>query len=230
MNKNLKKLIAAAISITSAISVTTGVSVSADWTNTTSSTGSSGTNISYTGEAITPDIVLYDDDIQLVKGTDYDLAYENNINVGTATIIVTFKGNYTGERRINFNIIAKALGQDDVVISPIENQIFTGEPITPKPTVTFGDKTLVEGADYDLEYENNTDAGTAVVNVIFKGNYSGSASASFVIECLCFAIRSGNLPKLPSSWLRCIQSMYGEKFAFDEKICYNVHNKETLRG
>lgn len=178
MNKNLKKLIAMAISIISVISVMTGASVSAD----TAASAGSGSNISYTGEAITPDIVLYDDDIQLVKGTDYDLAYENNINVGTATIIVIFKGNYTGERRINFNIIAKALGQDDVDISIIETQTYTGEPITPKPTVAFGDKTLAEGTDYDFEYENNTDAGTATVNVVFKGNYSGSSSTTFTIE------------------------------------------------
>lgn len=171
MNKNLKKLIAMAISITTAISAMAGISASAE-----------GTSISYTGKAITPDIVLYDDDIQLVKGTDYDLTYENNINVGTATIIVTFKDNYSGERRINFNIIAKALTQDDITISPIENQIFTGSPIEPKPTVTFGDITLTENTDYELSYTDNTNAGTATVTVNFIGNYSGTATTNFVIE------------------------------------------------
>lgn len=180
MNKNFKKFIAFAISVTSAISAITGVSAGAEEIQNT--TARSGNSISYTGAAITPDIVLYDDDIQLVKGVDYELSYENNINVGTATIIVTFKGNYSGERRMNFNIIAKALTQDDVTISPIENQIFTGNPIEPKPTITFGDVTLIENTDYELSYENNIGAGTATVTVNFKGNYSGTASAHFIIE------------------------------------------------
>ncbi len=180
MNKNLKKLIAMAISITAAITAVTGISAGAEGMQDTE--GRNGTSISYTGKEITPDIVLYDDDIQLVKGTDYDLTYENNINVGTATIIVTFKGNYSGERRINFDIIAKALTQDDITISPIENQTYTGEPITPKPTVSFGDVTLVENTDYELTYTDNTSAGTAAVTVNFKGNYSGTATTNFVIE------------------------------------------------
>lgn len=180
MNNNIKKLIALAISMTSAISVMTGISAGAE--DMSDIEGRSGTSITYTGQAVTPDIVLYDDDVQLVKGTDYDLAYENNINVGTATIIVTFKGNYSGERRISFNIIAKALTQDDVTISPIENQLFIGEPIEPKPTVSFGDVTLTENRDYELSYANNIGAGTATVTVNFKGNYSGTAETNFVIE------------------------------------------------
>ncbi|MCH5209470.1 MAG: hypothetical protein J1F01_00750 [Oscillospiraceae bacterium] len=179
MNKNFKKFIALAITITTAISAMTGFSASAE--NVQRIAGSAGTNVTYTGNPITPEISLYDDDTLLVRGVDYDLEYENNVNVGVATIIVKFKGNYSGERRINFNIIAKELTQGDVVISPIENQTYTGEPITPKPTVTFGDITLKEDTDYDLEYENNTSVGTATVKVNFKGNYSGAASTQFEI-------------------------------------------------
>ena len=135
----------------------------------------------YTGTAITPDVELFDGTKRLVKGVDYDLAYENNVNVGTATITVTFKGNYTGTRVVTFNIVARALSNDDVVFSVIENQPFTGNPIEPKPTITVDSITLVEGVDYDLSYENNVNAGTATVNVAFKGNYSGSASTSFEI-------------------------------------------------
>ncbi len=186
MNKNFKKFIAFAVSMAAAITTMAGIPVAAEEPQVSSavtekSAARSSTSTTYTGSAITPDIMLYDDDVQLVKGVDYDLSYENNINVGTATIIVTFKGNYSGERRVTFNITAKPLTQDDVVISLIEEQIFTGEPITPKPTVTFGDKTLVEGTDYDLTYSDNTNAGTATVEVIFKGNYEGTAGTTFEI-------------------------------------------------
>lgn len=174
MNKSFKKFIAVALSITAAITAMAGITAGAEETQ-------NSTGINYTGKAITPDIVLYDDNIQLVKGVDYDLSYENNINVGTATIIVTFKGNYSGERRVTFNIIAKPLTQDDVSISPIENQIFTGNPITPKPTVKYGDETLEENTDYELIYADNTGAGTATITINFKGNYSGTATTNFEI-------------------------------------------------
>ena len=71
----------------------------------------------YTGGAITPDVVLYSNGTRLAVGTDYTLTYENNTNVGQATITVTFIGNYTGTRTLHFNIVARELGQNDIVIS-----------------------------------------------------------------------------------------------------------------
>lgn len=173
MRKNLKKVITSIISliaVISAMSIGMGT-VFAD-----------ETGITYTGNELTPNITLYDEDVLLEKGVDYDLSYENNINVGQATIIVTFKGNYNGEKRITFNIIPKALTQSDVNISTIENYTFEDKAIEPKPTITFGDVTLVEDKDYTLEYENNISVGTATIKVTFIGNYSGNAKTTFVID------------------------------------------------
>lgn len=39
------------------------------------------------------------DDKMAVGGTDQEISYLNNINVGTATATVTFLGNYTGMHR-----------------------------------------------------------------------------------------------------------------------------------
>ncbi|MBQ6583292.1 MAG: leucine-rich repeat domain-containing protein, partial [Mogibacterium sp.] len=41
----------------------------------------------------------------LKLGTDYTLSYRNNINVGTATMIITGKGNYTGSIQRTFPIV-----------------------------------------------------------------------------------------------------------------------------
>lgn len=135
----------------------------------------------YTGEAITPDIMAYSGETQLVNGTDYDLSYENNINVGTATVIITFKGNYKGTRNINFDIVARTLSDNDVTFLPIDNQVFTGSEIKPEPTITYGDITLVKDTDYTLSYENNINVGVGKVNVSFIGNYEGTASTTFKI-------------------------------------------------
>lgn len=53
----------------------------------------------YTGSAITPEVVIKDTEIEfaLVKDRDYTVEYKNNINEGTATVVVSFKGNFKGD-------------------------------------------------------------------------------------------------------------------------------------
>ena len=67
-------------------------------------------NVTYTGSAVTPDILAIIDDYKLVLGKDYTLSYSNNINIGTATITITGIENVTGVRVIEFKIIPKANG------------------------------------------------------------------------------------------------------------------------
>ena len=62
----------------------------------------------YTGEALEPDITVVLGGVTLDAGTDYDVAYSNNTEVGTATVIVTGKGFYTGEATGTFEIVAAA--------------------------------------------------------------------------------------------------------------------------
>jgi hypothetical protein len=63
----------------------------------------------------------------------------------------------------------------------VANQVYVGTALVPEPTVTLGDKTLVAGTDYAVDYENNTNAGTAVVVVTGKGYYTGAVRKSFKI-------------------------------------------------
>ena len=45
--------------------------------------------------------------VTLVKNTDYTVKYENNVEIGTATVTVTGKGNYTGTIKKTFTITEK---------------------------------------------------------------------------------------------------------------------------
>ena len=58
----------------------------------------------YTGKAITPTPTVKYDGTTLKKGTDYTVAYKNNTEIGTATITLTGKGNYTGTKSVTFKI------------------------------------------------------------------------------------------------------------------------------
>lgn len=59
----------------------------------------------YNNTAIEPTVTVKDGETILIKGTDYEVNYEDNINAGTATVTVTFKGNYTGSQELNFTIV-----------------------------------------------------------------------------------------------------------------------------
>ncbi len=58
----------------------------------------------YTGTSITPTPVVRDGMKTLKKDVDYTLEYKNNINVGTASVIIKYIGNYMGEASKEFNI------------------------------------------------------------------------------------------------------------------------------
>lgn len=60
---------------------------------------------SYTGKKIFPSVTLTDGDYTLKKGVDYTISCKNNVNVGTATVIIKGMGLYTGTVTKKFNIV-----------------------------------------------------------------------------------------------------------------------------
>lgn len=121
----------------------------------------------------------------LVKGTDYDVTYENNIQAGTATAIITGKGNYKDTAEKNFTI-KKSDGK--VAVDPTEKTLTYGDgPQTFKLTLTPTDLKNVqlisgnpEVATVDQE-GNVTVAGAGVTTiyalVLGDDNYVSSWAA-----------------------------------------------------
>lgn len=119
----------------------------------------------------------------LVKDTDYEVVYENNVNAGTAKAVLTGKGGYAGTKVVEFTITARKF---DAVEVKVEKSTYTatGSAIEPKVTVKDNNlnATLVAGKDYTVTYANNTEVGTAKVTVTGKGNFAGTKTATFTIE------------------------------------------------
>ena len=134
----------------------------------------------YTGSAIEPTVTVNVGKKTLTAGTDYTVIYKDNTNVGTAKVIVTGKGNYTGSVEAKFNITAKALTAS--MVRDIAAQTYTGSPIVPELTVKDGETALSKDTDYTVKYQNNLNAGTATVTLTGKGNYSGSVNKDFTIK------------------------------------------------
>lgn len=61
----------------------------------------------YSGAAKKPAVTVKFGATKLKKGTDYTVAYRNNTEVGTATVTLTGKGNFTGTKKLTFAINPK---------------------------------------------------------------------------------------------------------------------------
>lgn len=60
----------------------------------------------YTGKPVAPSVTVKDSfGTTLKKGTDYTLSYKNNTKLGTASVTITLKGNYSGTKTYNFKIV-----------------------------------------------------------------------------------------------------------------------------
>ena len=133
----------------------------------------------YDGKAKKPGVTVKLNGKTLKNGTDYTVSYSNNTKVGTATVKITGKGNYTGSVSKTFKIknnFKKA------TVSGISTKAFTGKNITQSITVKYNGKTLKKGTDYTVSYSNNKKVGTATVKITGKGSYTGTITKTFKIN------------------------------------------------
>ena len=137
----------------------------------------------YTGSAIEPAVTVKDGETTLTLGTDYEVAYSNNVNAGTATATITGKGNYSGSREVLFTI-AKAT---PTVTTPtaVENLIYNGsaQALVNAGNTDFG--TLLyslDGQNYSDDIPTGTDAGTYTVYYKVEGSDNWNAVAAQTIE------------------------------------------------
>ncbi len=162
-------------------------------------------DVTYIGIAITKHIGS-----DLVEGTDYTVSYENNTNVGTATIIITGTGAYGGELMYHFNILPAEFPKGYVDVSGY-NGIYDGDAhsITVDlseeaealgATVTYS--TTGEEGSYTPEKPEFIDAGTYTVYykvVSGDGNYETTGSATVKINAIeitddMFAVDTSDVP------------------------------------
>ena len=74
-----------------------------------------------------------DGDTALVEGTDYDLTFsEDKTNVGAVTVVVTGKGNYTGDVTRTYQITPAKL----TVTTPSASKVYNGKALTAEGTIS----------------------------------------------------------------------------------------------
>ena len=136
----------------------------------------------YTGSKIKPSVTVTipgsEEEITLVNGTDYEVTYGANTNVGTDAGTITIESIDSSDYifdpiTVNFDITKYELTSEN--INAPAAMVYTGSTLTPEVTVTANNKTLVEGTDYDLSFMNQDgEIGDEIVVIVEgKGNFSG---------------------------------------------------------
>ena len=134
----------------------------------------------YTGKEWKPEVTVSFNSATLTAGNDYTVSYENNINAGTAKIIITGIGDhFTGLTEKTFTINSAEIS--GCTFAPIADVTYNTKAHTPEVTVAISSRTLEADKDYTVSYASNVDAGTATVTVTGKGNFTGSANTTFTI-------------------------------------------------
>lgn len=158
----------------------------------------------YTGKAIEPSITLKNGAVTLDGSTDYTVEYSNNTNVGTATVKVTGKGNYSGTVEKNFTIIAAEIQSIDITAPTASihandekntsiaslKSLFT---LPDKTTAWFAEANGVSSVELNVTWQNpaessfNKKGGTYVfTGTVETGNnfkpYSGKLEAVVTVQ------------------------------------------------
>lgn len=146
----------------------------------------------YTGQPLEPEVLVSIGSTILEQDVAYEVSYENNVKVGTATVKITGLGSFKGEAAKTFEIFSTSLTKATVKVA---NQTYSGKALTPKPEVTLGNIVLTEGSDYAVAYTDNKSVGTAIVTVKGVGNFTDSTFATFVIGKAKQTIKAKNVSK-----------------------------------
>lgn len=138
-------------------------------------------NVTYNANEQKPNVTVKDKDrnVNLAKNKDYTVTYQNNVNAGTASVIITGINNYTGTAMQSFTI--STLDITKAKINAIPNQSYVGASVTPVPTITYANRQLTNGVDFTVTYSNNNFPGTGKATITGIGNFKGSKELTFKI-------------------------------------------------
>lgn len=172
----------------------------------------------YTGSAIEPivTVTVTAGGAELTLDEDYTVSYENNINAGTATVIVTGAEPHTGEKREDFTIEAEAVNPTFAATTvPVGTNDAAaaadlGESVLPTSgSITAGgntvEYTIVWGAQtLDLTAAGNTQTFSGDITYTDAGSYTwlilpGNLTVSRVVtvEAASYIPPQVNLPHKP---------------------------------
>ena len=144
----------------------------------------------FNGQEQKPTVTVQDGSAILTAGTDYDLAFENNVNAGTAKVTATGKGNYVNTQEATFTI-QKAnaqLGTAPAALTLTYN--YEAQALVSAGTITAVGATddsklqySLDGVNFSDEIPTATEAGAYTVSYYVKGDANHNDTEVLTVAC-----------------------------------------------
>lgn len=176
-------------------------------------------DVTWTGKQICLEPIVTYKGTLLNKGTDYELEYVNNTEIGTATIKIVGKGMYSGVKKVTFKI--KGLSISKAKVYNLQPVTYAAKEWEQNPTLTLGDEVLTENVDYTVSYNKNYNAGTAQIIFTGIGRCSGTLKKSFKINKYDFSQHSVEEEDIVVSYC---------KGGAKPIVTLNINNEELVIG
>ncbi|WP_294409162.1 leucine-rich repeat domain-containing protein [uncultured Ruminococcus sp.] len=132
----------------------------------------------FNGNRIKPAITVKYGSKTLKSGTDYTVAYKNNLNAGTGSVVITGKGAYGGTVTKTFTIAKRSVANCHIDFDAVH--YFTNAKIKPAVKVSINGTDVYSG-NYTVSYSHNIASGAATITIKGKNNLSGEVKKKFAI-------------------------------------------------
>ena len=163
------------------------------------------TDQEFTGDKIEPYIeITGENGIKLEQNIDYNLSYENNIEEGTAKVIITGIDTYTGKVERTFNI--KVTQQPEEPEEP-EQPEEPEEPEEPNDNIIDNTNTTMNNTN-----QNNANINTSNENIYNENTSKNNISNSIVNNSKDKTVAPTKLPK----------ARFNKYYNTNNNICINI--------
>jgi len=130
---------------------------------------------------------IYDKGVLLTNGVDYTFSYKNTditkiSSTHKPTVVIKGKGNYTGERKLEFSLWAKPISDSSITIEVRDALYSTTKAAEGSVIIKDNGKLLKLNKDYKLMYGDNGNIGPAKVAIIGCGNYGLAVEREFQVS------------------------------------------------
>lgn len=187
----------------------------------------------YSGSECKPGVTVSLAGKKLAEGVDYRIEYRDNVNAGTASVVVTGLGSVAGSTSVNFTIAPMVLYSMDL---SYETATYSGG--VKRPSVTIWDDFGVAASRlsysndlFELTYDPGRKyVGTYQVTVTGKGNYVGTLTREFVIKPMKTYItsRSALTGGFKVKWRKVTKQISGYEVRYSTSSSFSTYSTKRI--
>lgn len=120
---------------------------------------------------------------KVTADSPYKISYKDNVNAGTAKMILTGTGNYTGTVEIPFVIDPCDMKSVAITLQSTSVSLGGGSSALAKiKQAVYGKLKLKANKDYTISYRSSYQPGRAAINVTGTGNYKGTKTIFYTVK------------------------------------------------